>query len=74
MKRREIRADVQVLVTLGLFISIPVSVLLIMLGAIGAGMAAAAWFTAESRRARRMHVVTVVIEPDTEPELLEKTS
>jgi hypothetical protein len=61
-------------VTLGLFISIPVSMLLVVFGAICAGMVAAAWFTAESRRARRVHVVTVVIEPEPEPELLEKTS
>lgn len=57
-----------------LFLVLPFSVLLILCGAIGAGAIAATWFAAEQERARQRHVIKVVIQPDTEPELIEKIS
>lgn len=55
-----------------LFFALPLSVLLILFGAVGAGTIAATWFAAEQETARRRRVVKVVIQPDTERELVEK--
>ena len=60
------------LLTLGIFVLFPVSMLLIVFGAAGAGALAAAWFTVSRRRIREIHRIKVVIQPDRKPELIEK--
>lgn len=60
------------LLTLGIFVLFPVSMLLIIGGALSAGALAAACFTVSQRRVRRVHRIQVIIEPDAEPELIEK--
>jgi hypothetical protein len=62
----------QVLLTLGIFVLFPISMLLILGGALSAGACAAACFTATKRRVRRVHRIQVIIESDAEPELIEK--
>jgi hypothetical protein len=57
-----------------LFLALPFSVLLIVCGALGAGALAATWFAAEQELTRQPHVIKVVIQPDTERELIEKIS
>lgn len=54
--------------------ALPLSVLLIVCGALGAGAIAAMWFAADRNRTVQRQVITVVIQPDTEPELVEKIS
>lgn len=54
--------------------ALPLSVLLIVCGALGAGAIAAMWFAADRNRTMQRQVITVVIQPDTEPELVEKIS
>lgn len=62
--------------TLGIVVVlIPVSMLLVLGGALCAGLLAAMWFTVSQRRIRhihRIHRIQVIVEPDTEPELIEK--
>lgn len=61
------------LLTLGIFVVlIPVSMLLVLGGAVCAGLLAAMWFTVSQRRIRHIHRIQVIVEPDTEPELIEK--
>src|SRR6185437_7325286 len=63
----------QVLFTLGIFVRLfPISMLLVVGGALCAGGLAAAWFTRARRTIRHVHRIQVVIEPDAKPELLEK--
>jgi hypothetical protein len=61
-----------VLLTLGTFVFFPISMLLVLGGAVGAGGLAAAWFTVSRRRIRHVHRIQVVIQPDEKPELIEK--
>jgi hypothetical protein len=60
------------LLYLALFLTLPFSVLLILFGSVGAGAIAATWFAAEQERARQRRVVKLVIQPDTERDLVEK--
>jgi hypothetical protein len=63
----------QVLLTLGIFIRLfPISMLLVVGGALCAGALAASCFTRVRRRVQHVHRIQVVIEPDAKPELLEK--
>ena len=61
------------LLTLGIFVLFPLSMLLIVGGALGAGAFAAVWFTVSQRQIRQVHRIQVIIEPDSERELIEKT-
>jgi hypothetical protein len=61
-----------VLLTLGIVIFIPISMLLVLGGAVGAGGLAATWFTVSRRQIRHVHRIQVVIQPDQKPELIEK--
>jgi hypothetical protein len=66
-------SDWQVLFTLGIFVRLfPISMLLVVAGAVCAGGLAASCFTRARRKVRHVHRIQVVIEPDTKPELLEK--
>lgn len=56
---------------LHLVFAFPLSMLLILCGALGVGAIAAIWFAADRGRTTQ-HVIKVVIHPDTEPELVEK--
>ncbi|MGE5324495.1 MAG: hypothetical protein ACM3SW_16635 [Actinomycetota bacterium] len=60
--------------TLGIFVPLPLSMLLILSGALCAGAFTAAWFTVSQRQSRQVHRIQVIIETDAEPELIEKTS
>lgn len=60
------------LLTLGIFVLFPISMLLILGGALSAGAFAAACFTVKQRRIRQVHRIQVIIEPDAKPELIEK--
>jgi hypothetical protein len=63
----------QVLLTLGiLFRLFPISMLLVVGGALCAGGLAATCFTRARRKIQHVHRIQVVIEPDAKPELLEK--
>ncbi|HST79379.1 MAG TPA: hypothetical protein VLN58_12895 [Verrucomicrobiae bacterium] len=65
--------DSQVLFTLGIFVTLfPISMLLVVGGAVCAGGLAAACFTRARRKVQHVHRIQVVIEPDTKPELLQK--
>jgi hypothetical protein len=57
-----------------LFFALPLSVLLIICGALCFGALAAIWFAVEQNRTGQVQVLRVVIHPDTEPELIEKIS
>ena len=61
-----------VLLTLGIVVFFPISMLLVLGGAIGAGGLAATWFTVSRRRIHHVHRIQVVIQPDEKPELIEK--
>jgi hypothetical protein len=61
-----------VLLTLGIVAFFPISMLLVLGGAVGAGALAATWFTASRRRIHHVHRIQVVIQPDEKPELIEK--
>jgi hypothetical protein len=61
-----------VLSTLGIVVFFPISMLLVLAGAVGAGGLAATWFTVSRRRVRHVHRIQVVIRPDEKPELIEK--
>jgi hypothetical protein len=54
--------------------ALPFSMLLIVCGALCAGAFAAMWFAVDQGRTRQVQVLRVVIQPDTEPELVEKIS
>jgi hypothetical protein len=60
------------LLNFALFFALPFSVLLILFGSVGAGTIAAIWFAAAQERTRQRRVVKVVIQPDTERELVKK--
>jgi hypothetical protein len=66
-------AQLQVLFTLGILVRLfPISMLLVVGGAVCAGSLAASCFTRARRKIQHIHRIQVVIEPDTKPELLEK--
>jgi hypothetical protein len=54
--------------------ALPLSMLLIVCGALCAGAFAAMWFALDQGSTRQVQVLRVVIQPDTEPELVEKIS
>ena len=60
------------LLTLGIVAFFPISMLLVLGGAVGAGALAATWFTVSHRRIHHVHRIQVVIQPDEKPELIEK--
>ena len=60
------------LLTLGISVLLPFSMLLIVGGALAAGALAAACFTVSQRWIPQVRRIQVIIEPKPEPELIEK--
>lgn len=65
--------DTQVLLFFALFVAFPFSMIVVLVGALCAGVIAAIWFHAVSRPVRDVHVLQMVIEPDAKRELTKKT-
>jgi hypothetical protein len=61
-----------VLLPLGIVVFFPISMLLVLAGAVGAGALAATWFTVSRRRIHHVHRIQVVIKPERKRELIEK--
>jgi len=65
--------DTQVLSIGTLFFALPFSMIMVLAGALCAGVIAAIWFHAVSRPARDVHVLQIAIKPDAKRELTKKT-
>ena len=60
------------LLTLGIVAFFPISMLLVLAGAVGGGALAATWLTVSRRRVRHVHPIQVVFQANEKPELIEK--
>lgn len=65
--------DTQVLSIIGLIFAIPFSMMMVLGGALGAGVIAAMWFRAVSKPVRDVHVLQIAVKPGSKRELTKKT-